>query len=85
MPDRMRKRRSVWSRSKLCHWCKCRMRDYLPHAFPRLPADAFTLDHVVPRSKGGDNTLANLVGACHACNNKRGDMDADAFRALVSA
>lgn len=32
-----------------------------------------TLDHVVPRSRGGDNTSYNLVTACFPCNNKKGD------------
>lgn len=41
-----------------------------------------TLDHVVPRSQGGPLTPANLVLACQACNNRRGVMDAQAFRAL---
>ena len=31
------------------------------------------LDHVVPRSKGGPNRYDNLVAACHACNQKRGN------------
>ncbi|WP_230529826.1 HNH endonuclease [Microvirga roseola] len=41
-----------------------------------------TLDHVVPRSLGGPLSRENLVLACQACNNERGVMDADAFRAL---
>jgi len=41
-----------------------------------------TLDHVVPRSEGGPLKLANLVLACQACNNRRGVMDAEEFRAL---
>lgn len=31
-----------------------------------------TVDHVVPRSAGGENTPANLVGACPACNQEKG-------------
>lgn len=45
---------------------------------PRLA----TLDHVVPRSRGGPLKAANLVLACQACNNQRGIMDAQAFRVL---
>jgi hypothetical protein len=41
-----------------------------------------TLDHVQPRSMGGPLTQANLVLACQACNNARGVMDAEAFKAL---
>jgi 5-methylcytosine-specific restriction endonuclease McrA len=32
-----------------------------------------TIDHVVPKSKGGDDTWENLVAACIHCNNKKGD------------
>ncbi|MBI5729965.1 MAG: HNH endonuclease [Ignavibacteriales bacterium] len=32
-----------------------------------------TLDHVIPRSKGGDDSWENLVAACLPCNNRKGD------------
>ena len=32
-----------------------------------------TLDHVVPRSKGGKSTWTNLVTACKKCNSIKGD------------
>lgn len=32
-----------------------------------------TLDHVVPRSKGGLSRWENLVAACHSCNHTKGD------------
>ena len=32
-----------------------------------------TLDHVVPRSKGGQSSWDNLVAACKSCNSKKGD------------
>lgn len=32
-----------------------------------------TLDHVVPKSKGGKSTWTNLVTACKKCNAKKGD------------
>jgi 5-methylcytosine-specific restriction endonuclease McrA len=32
-----------------------------------------TLDHVVPRSKGGKTNWTNLVTACHRCNVNKGD------------
>ncbi len=36
------------------------------------PAD-LTLDHIVPRSLGGDSTWDNLVASCRSCNNRKGD------------
>jgi len=38
-----------------------------------FPASDLTLDHIVPRSRGGDSTWENLVACCHPCNNKKGD------------
>ena len=34
---------------------------------------AETLDHVVPRSKGGPHTWDNVVAACRRCNLRKGD------------
>jgi 5-methylcytosine-specific restriction endonuclease McrA len=33
-----------------------------------LPADELSVDHVQPRSRGGDRSAGNLVTACRACN-----------------
>jgi len=34
---------------------------------------ASTVDHVVPRSRGGPNTWENVVGCCEPCNSRKGD------------
>lgn len=36
--------------------------------------DDLTIDHVVPKSRGGRDTWENLVAACVACNNQKGDL-----------
>ncbi len=38
-----------------------------------LPASELTLDHVIPRSRGGHTDWDNLVACCHRCNNLKGD------------
>jgi 5-methylcytosine-specific restriction endonuclease McrA len=38
-----------------------------------LPSAELTLDHVVPRSRGGSSTWENLVACCHACNRAKGN------------
>lgn len=51
-------RRNIFERDKqTCQYCRKRF------AKPDL-----TLDHVIPRSKGGRDTWENLVLACVACN-----------------
>lgn len=53
-------RREVFLRDDYtCQYCGHRTRD-------------LTLDHVVPRSKGGAHTWDNLVSACAPCNHKKG-------------
>ena len=36
-------------------------------------ASELTLDHVVPRSRGGRSSWENLVACCYQCNNHKGD------------
>jgi 5-methylcytosine-specific restriction endonuclease McrA len=38
-----------------------------------MPAQDLTLDHVIPRSRGGCTDWDNLVACCHRCNNLKGD------------
>lgn len=38
---------------------------------------AENLDHVVPRSRGGDHTWENVVAACRPCNTRKGDRTPD--------
>lgn len=47
---------------------------------------AENLDHVVPRSQGGEHSWANVVAACRRCNTKKGGRTpAEAGLRLVSA
>ena len=39
----------------------------------RLNRSRFTLDHVIPKSKGGETDWNNLVISCSSCNTKKGD------------
>jgi 5-methylcytosine-specific restriction endonuclease McrA len=34
---------------------------------------ADTVDHILPRSRGGKNTWINTVAACNGCNQRKGD------------
>lgn len=36
-----------------------------------------TIDHVIPKSKGGQSTWSNLVTACNKCNSQKGDSQLD--------
>tara|TARA_R110002124_G_scaffold131136_1_gene293224 strand:- start:166 stop:669 length:504 start_codon:yes stop_codon:yes gene_type:complete len=39
----------------------------------RLSKGRFTIDHVIPRSKGGKTAWENLVTSCGRCNTHKGD------------
>ena len=36
-------------------------------------ATNLTLDHVIPRSRGGGSSWENLATCCHPCNNRKGN------------
>jgi 5-methylcytosine-specific restriction endonuclease McrA len=37
-----------------------------------IPDDNVTIEHIIPKSKGGTNDLENLALACSRCNNEKG-------------
>lgn len=37
------------------------------------PRESFTRDHVLPQSRGGQNTWTNCVTSCNTCNGKKAD------------
>ena len=57
------KRLRIYMRDKFrCQYCG-----------EKKAAGDLTLDHILPRSRGGDNSPVNIVTACVACNNRKGD------------
>ncbi len=42
-----------------------------------LNSNELTLDHVMPRSRGGETSWENLVACCHPCNNRKGSRTPD--------
>lgn len=54
------------ARGRVCHLCG-------------MPG-ADSIDHIVPRSMGGDNSLDNLAPAHRRCNSSRGAMPLDEWR-----
>lgn len=48
------------------------LRDHYTCQYCGAHTRELTLDHVVPRSKGGKHTWDNLVSACRQCNHRKG-------------
>jgi 5-methylcytosine-specific restriction endonuclease McrA len=64
LPERAVKfnRRNIYARDEnRCQYCG-----------KRFPTSELSLDHVVPRSRGGGSTWHNLVCCCVACNTRKG-------------
>jgi hypothetical protein len=56
-------RRSLWKRDQnTCQYCGKRPRE-----------DECTIDHVVPKSLGGETSWTNCVLACYRCNSQKAD------------
>ncbi len=47
------------------------IRDHYTCQYCGRQAGDLTIDHVVPKSKGGEHTWENLVSACKACNHRK--------------
>lgn len=56
---------------------------YCARSFRDEPS-RLTLDHLVPRSRGGSNSARNLVAACAPCNEQRGNRPITEWLLLVS-
>ena len=48
-----------------------------------FPTSELSLDHVIPRSQGGDNSWENLVCSCTACNCRKGGRTSTQARMML--
>jgi 5-methylcytosine-specific restriction endonuclease McrA len=49
------------------------------------PRQNFCVDHVMPRARGGADTLENLVPCCSSCNERKGTKTVEEFRRVISS
>ena len=45
-----------------CEYCRSQL---------KFSADSFSVEHIVPRSRGGSDDLSNLALSCQRCNNAK--------------
>lgn len=72
-----------WAEQKVIEILARGDRDICFYCHAPLTDDTRTIDHVIPRSKGGTNDLWNLCLSCVTCNNNKGDMDVSYFLSLL--
>jgi 5-methylcytosine-specific restriction endonuclease McrA len=69
--NQLPRRKLLWlNADKKCHWCG-RATLLCDNAAP----DQATVDHVIPRGRGGPNAIENCVSACRQCNDDRNRRD----------
>jgi 5-methylcytosine-specific restriction endonuclease McrA len=52
-------------------WKRQRAKGFCHYCGRRFAARELTMDHVVPISRGGKTTKANVVPCCKDCNNRK--------------
>ena len=65
-----------------CYLCGCELDTNKANV---LAPNAATLDHVIPRAKGGSDDSANLRACCRACNSAKSDHDLETFKLKLAA
>ena len=66
---RDRHRAVIKRRRDPCHICG----EPIDYTLPYLDPGEFVVDHIVPLSKGGADTLENKAAACRSCNRAKSD------------
>lgn len=55
-------------------WAKCEATGWICTYCPEvLTKDTATMDHVIPLSRGGADSIENIVPACRSCNARKGN------------
>lgn len=83
--SRALKRVALWmAQGGRCYYCSRHMVLPLKQIKGQSsPANMATLDHMLPRSRGGTLTYGNTVLACHSCNCDKGSLTAAEYLDLL--
>lgn len=52
----------IWRDQYICQYCG-----------NKFQYNDLTMDHIIPKSRGGDKTWTNIVACCKGCNTKKGN------------
>ena len=56
------RRNVIWRDKSICQYCG-----------GKFPFSELTMDHVIPKSRGGDKSWTNIVASCKRCNSRKGN------------
>ena len=76
LPDRMYRpnRRNIFLRDNYtCAYC-----------LKQLNSEELSIDHILPKSRGGGESWGNLITACKTCNAKKGDRTPEEAGMLIT-
>lgn len=77
-------RKRMWKAGvRACHYCHGQMSKIPKHGDPG--PSSVTVDHRVPLSDNGADHELNWVMCCSRCNNRKGSLSEDEFRAVLAA
>lgn len=63
-----------------CYYCGREVLEIPFKKGQKKPRNAATIDHIIPVCRGGEDKIDNMVLACHACNNEKGNMSLKNFK-----
>jgi 5-methylcytosine-specific restriction endonuclease McrA len=72
------KRKVLAKTSGRCWYCGVMLAQHYP-----LKPTSETLDHLIPKCRGGTNDVANLVPTCRRCNLAKDSMTLEEYRASL--
>jgi len=52
----------IWRDKNTCQYCA-----------KRFSYNELTMDHIIPKSRGGDKSWTNIVASCRKCNSAKGN------------
>jgi hypothetical protein len=71
------------ARFRRCFYCGCRVYRLQHVEGEPSPPNQLTLDHMIPKSRGGAKDCElNVVTTCYACNTEKGKMTVEEYRAM---
>lgn len=62
-----------------CYYCGILM-NFARGIFGEPCDNTATIEHKIPKSRGGNNSSENLVLACNKCNNDKGSMNENEYK-----